>query len=100
MKEHIGGIIVGAIMVLGLTVFGYLLHIQDEEYKQEKLQCVNSSKLYNDYYEKCESKYEVCLKKLRDTFSDLSDTWGVNTNNQDAISKTMQSEIDRCVKNI
>ena len=47
-----------------------------------------------------ESKYEQCLYKLNNTFSDLSDTWGNNTNNQDSISKTIQSEIDRCIKNI
>ena len=47
-----------------------------------------------------ETSYEKCLRILRNTFSDLSDTWGNNTNNQDAISKTIASEIDRCMENI
>lgn len=47
-----------------------------------------------------ESKYEKCLRIMRNTFSDLSDTWGNNTNNQDSISKTMSAEIDRCLTNI
>lgn len=46
------------------------------------------------------SNYEKCLQIMRDTFSDLSDTWGNNTNNQDSISKTMSTEINRCLKNI
>lgn len=49
---------------------------------------------------KPESKYEKCLRIMRNTFSDLSDTWGNNTNNQDSISKTMSAEIDRCLLNI
>lgn len=47
-----------------------------------------------------ESDYEKCLRIMRNTFSDLSDTWGNNTNNQDSISKTMSAEIDRCLTNI
>ena len=49
---------------------------------------------------KCETPYERCLDKIESAFSDLSDTWGNNTNNQDSISKTMSAEIDRCIKNI
>lgn len=48
----------------------------------------------------CETKYEKCLRKINYAFSDLSDTWWNNTNNQDSISKTMKAEIDRCLLNI
>ena len=47
-----------------------------------------------------ETNYEKCLRIIRDSYSDLSDTWGNNTNNQDSISKTMSAEVDRCLKNI
>ena len=48
----------------------------------------------------CESKYVKCLREINYAFSDLADTWGNNTNNQDSISKTMKAEIDRCLINI
>jgi len=48
----------------------------------------------------CESKYEKCLRKIGYTFSDLADTWGNNTNNQDTISKTMSEQVDKCLTNI
>lgn len=85
------------IAIFGIGVFICYKTVQSKE--KEEVACINNDKIYSPTMG-CESKYDVCLQKLRNTFSDLSDTWGVTTNNQDSISKTIQSEIDRCVANI
>ena len=41
---------------------------------------------------------EKCRIQVRSMFDDLVDTWGVNTNNQDTISKSMIEIYDRCVQ--
>lgn len=45
----------------------------------------------------CNSKGEFCRDECRDTLQDLNDTWGSNTNNADAISRSILECIDKCI---
>ena len=56
--------------------------------------------LIDDYQPPQVTQEEKCRIQVRNMFDDLVDTWGVNTNNQDAISKSMIEIYDRCVKEI
>lgn len=46
----------------------------------------------------CATKEEYCRKETRFMFFDLNDTWGSNTNNQDAMSKTMLEVYNKCLE--
>ena len=52
---------------------------------------------YGGYPPECYTKEEYCRLESRAMFEDLSDTWGVNTNNQDSISRAMIEMYDRCL---
>ena len=86
------------ILMIGLGVI--FSSVSSKKDMQRRIKCIDSGGIYMPYTRECETKYDVCLEKLKYTFSNLSDTWGVNTNNQDTISKTIQSEIERCIENI
>ena len=95
------------IMKLILLTFSILLITSCANREEQENYCKNQWKILYSFDStislenvKCETPYEKCLYDLRNTFSDLSDTWGNNNNNQDSISKTMSAEIDRCIKNI
>lgn len=92
------------IIILALSIF--LITSCSTREEQENY-CENKWMILYDFSSErdlentiCETKYEKCLRNIRYTFSDLADTWWNNTNNQDSISKTMSSEMDRCLKNI
>lgn len=82
------------VVIGGLMYSGYVTNQQDTLARQE---CDKNGKVM--HYSTCYTKYDLCLLKLKNSFGDLTDTWGVSTNNQDSISKTIQSEMDRCIAN-
>ena len=84
--------------IFGVILFG-LLHLFNTDEQSEKAKTCEEQGKATLQSGGCGTKYEYCLYLLKGTFSDLSDTLGNNTNNQDSISKTMQSEIDRCLVN-
>lgn len=45
-------------------------------------------------------KIQNCLTDTRFLLSDLSDTWGSDTNNQDSISKSMLIFYDKCLERV
>jgi hypothetical protein len=45
----------------------------------------------------CLTQGEYCRQETRRMFMSITDTWGVDTNNQDQISKSMIEMYDRCM---
>lgn len=89
--------VIGSVLIIWAVIF-WISGMDYSYTEQQRMECRESGGIYN-LDTGCKTKYDQCLHKLRNTFSDLSDTWGTNTNNQDSISKTIQSEIDRCLIN-
>lgn len=99
MKDIITAGLLTFCAVMFMYTVTFWVSVIDFSYTEtQRIECQESGGIYNPDTG-CKTKYDRCLEKLRNTFSDLSDTWGANTNNQDSISKTIQSEIDRCLIN-
>lgn len=108
INKFMKDLLIRAIVIVLVICFGYLVFkfssylIKQDNLSEEigKQSCESEDGVWNQAYEICELKYEKCLRIVRTAFEDLTDTRGVSQNNEDAVSKTMEREINRCLEKI
>ena len=89
----ISSVLVGIIVIYLFVVFllwiftdpfNLVADIEKCKYQTESISCV--------------TKEKYCRYETKKMFDDLNDTWGSNTNNQDAMSKTMLEVYNKCLE--